>query len=298
MPNCLELEVEVGDLGMHSIVIQKGDDPVAVARLFAAQHFLSGTYVEPIAAILANGLQRLETPPGSTHTTPPRRRHTRVRTQAQAQARTVNKPVLREAQIEAAVSRLSKPLTVWEAPRKEPIRQGEWYTSKQLGDCVEPVFSRLYTSAATKNSEAFQSPDDSLSLSQLKVISDSKQQAAAERLYRQGLERTRRLEAVYRQNLEDREALPEECTFKPAILPVSQGTGYSLGNQESVVTRLTVTAPSTKEAHLRALRGAMAEERLRECTFQPAIGTTQRTSHAFKARLKRFVDEWGDACAC
>ncbi|TNJ26350.1 hypothetical protein GMRT_13383 [Giardia muris] len=294
MPNCLELEVDVGDLGLHSIVIQKGDDPMAVARLFAAQHFLSETYVEPIAAILANGLQRLETPPGSTHTTPPKRRPTRVH----KQARNPGKLVLRDAQIEAAVTRLSKPSTTWEAPRREPVRRGEWFTSKQLGDCVEPVFSRLYTSAAAKNSEAFQSPDESLSLSQLKIISESRQQAAAERLYRQGLERTRRLEAVYRQNLEEREALPEECTFRPMILPMTQSTNYSTGNHESVVTRLTVTAPNAKEAHLRTLRGAMTEERLRECTFQPAIGTTQRTSHAVKARLKRFVEEWGDACAC
>lgn len=268
----IEIELPNGTLGL--IHIEEGDDPEALARLFIAEQCIGQCYVEPLAAFIREALMRITTP-------------------------VVEKPKRTVESMNEASARLSRPFSHQASQNNEHMAQLGTFTRSEYREIKRDlisrkchgseVFDRLYNSGLSTMKKRQEELNRVTELNMPRPKSSKQPNSASERLYKHALEKNARIERNHLENKRLQEELPEECTFKPAIL------GYSkrLTTKDHVIQRLTVNAPTAQKAKLDRLQKLAEAEILKECTFKPELSTTQEKDVSIKAQYKLDVSRNG-----
>lgn len=267
MPKKLDIEIELPDGSLGTIHIEEGDDPEALARLFVAERCISQSYVKPLTAFIQEALERIPD-------------------------HTVEKPKRTVESMNEASARLSRPFSHQLSRANEHNDSLSFCTHLQqhstgkglasAGHCRSEVFTRLYNSGVSsmKKRQALSEQTTEQQVAKCKV--STRPNSASERLYRQALEQHARMERNQLEQKRLQEELPEECTFKPAILSYSK----QLDTKDHVIQRLTVNAPTAQKTKLDRLQRLAEQETLKECTFKPSLSTTQEKAISIKAQYK------------
>ena len=270
----LGIEIELPDGTLGIIQMEEGDDPEALARLFVAERCISQSYIGPLTAFIQEAVSRMSSPA------------------AEKSKRTI------ESMNEAS-ARLSRPFSHQLSRNSERTDSFNSFTQPEdrsnrnsltsRDRCRPEVFDRLYKSGLSsmkrKHAEVSQAPRQQ----SVKPKPSVRPNSASERLYKQALEQNARIERTHLEQKRLQEELPEECTFKPAILSYSK----KLDTKDHVIQRLTVNAPTAQKAKLDRLQRLAEEETLRECTFQPRLSLTQEKAVSIKAQYKIDISRNG-----
>ncbi|EFO63865.1 Hypothetical protein GLP15_4582 [Giardia lamblia P15] len=270
----LDIEIELPDGSLGTIHIEGGDDPEALARLFVAERCINHSYIKPLTAFIQEALERIP-----DHT-------------VEKSKRTV------ESMNEAS-ARLSRPFSHQLSRTNEHTDSLSLFTHAQQhstekslasgGHCRSEVFTRLYNSGVLSMKKRQALSEQATEQQVAKCKMPTRPNFASERLYRQALEQHARVERNQLEQKRLQEELPEECTFKPAILNYSK----RLDTKDHVIQRLTVNAPTAQKTKLDRLQRLAEEEALKECTFKPSLSTTQEKAVSIKAQYKIEVKRNG-----
>lgn len=274
MHNKLGIEIELPDGTLSIIHVEEGDSPEALARLFIAEQCISQSYVEPLTAFIREALVRISEP-------------------------VVEKPKRTVASMNAASTRLSRPFSHQLSRGNEHLDQVNVFTRAEYQEIRggpasrnrprPEVFDRLYNSGLTTMKKRQTELNNPTEQHTIRPKSSIQPNPASERLYKQALEQNARIERNHLEHKRLQEELPEECTFKPAILNYSK----KLDTKDHVIQRLTVNAPTAQKTKLDRLQRLAEDEMLKECTFQPELSVTQGKAVSIKAQYKLDVNRNG-----